>query len=363
MNVYICSTVRHLLFSLLKATNEKSTPSHILFFYDYQDVDPNSLQPDVLPSNISLSLVSRQSIRERLQSSRKGRILNFFAMRNTYTTEWIRKAFRKYLQQEFPELTHNWESSSSLQLFVFNERNKMSRLFRLLVTDYSMIEDGMANYYRIQCNKNKWPIRLLQGKPPTHKVFGESQRCKAIYVITPDATPQEIRRKTIKIDFIQNACDFEPINRFFGFQPLQESESSPFIIATQPTFYKEFAKSRLHHVIYREMINQITAYGTKVIFKTHPQENAEEYQELYPEVPLAQPKIPLELIALNSKSKVNIISITSSAGLGFEDYCHRTQLIEQDERTQAKDIMLSWDKHSDLLAQTIKKKIAPLMKH
>ncbi len=36
LNIYVCSTVRHLLFALLRADLHREEPHHILFFADYQ---------------------------------------------------------------------------------------------------------------------------------------------------------------------------------------------------------------------------------------------------------------------------------------------------------------------------------------
>ena len=359
MNLYICSTVRHLLFSVLRASYNKQ-PSHILFFYDYQDVDPASLQPNALPSNITVSLIRRHSVQKRLQSSLIGKIFNFLAMRNAYIPEGIRTAFRHYLYQHFPEITSHWESSASLHLFVFNERNKMSRLFRLLVPDYAMIEDGMANYYRIKCSKSKWPVRLLLGKSPTHKVFGESRRCKTIYVITPEKTPEEIRAKAKHINFLDTCEDLPAINRFFGIDPMQtlqaDSTSSLSILATQPMFNPE-CNDDFFFTIYNKVIAQLNKQGEAVILKCHPTEDPHSYQQHFAPIRIAPAKLPLELLLLNTPHKPKVISIASSAGLGLEKYCHLIRLIEDHELTENKKIMQNWVNNPLQLEQLIRSKL------
>lgn len=356
MNVYICSTVRHLLFSLLKATYEKQVPSHIIFFYDYQEIDKNSFDLTALPEHITVSLLSRKTVGKKLSHSLQGKLFRFLAMRNVYLPEAGKKQFTRLLSSLFPELKTTI-NNEVLELFVFNERNKMSRLFRLLVPEYQMIEDGMANYTKKNVSRSKWLIRLLQGKAVTYQLFGESRRCKAIYAVTPNAIPTEIRHKARQIDFITKSKNIGYLNKFFGYQSQQHSDSNAFIIATQPVFHKEVLNADIHFRIYDEMISRLNETGATIVLKTHPAEDPKSYQKRYPNIQLAPSKLPLELLLLSYDNKVNIISISSSAGLGFEHICNKVELLDADQISNSEPIMLSWQNNHDELQRIIREKI------
>ncbi|MGF1868608.1 glycosyltransferase family 52 [Photobacterium indicum] len=356
MNVYICSTVRHLLFSLLKATYEKPTPSHIIFFYDYQDIDKNSFDLTALPDHITVSLLSRKAVGKKLSNSLQGKLFHFLAMRNAYLPNTIKHHFARLLGDLLPELK-TMITSNSIELFVFNERNKMSRLFRLLVPDYRMIEDGMANYTKKSVSRSKKLIRQLQGKTPSYQLFGESSRCKAIYAVTPDAIPSEIRSKAKQIDFITKSENIGYLDQFFGYQPQQHNDSNAFIIATQPAFHKEVLEAELQLKIYDEIISQLNDIGTTIILKTHPSEDPESYRNRFPNIQLAPSKLPLELLLLSYQKKVNIISISSSAGLGFEHLCNKIELLDAEQISKSKPIMLSWQNNHSELQRVVRDKI------
>lgn len=359
MNIYICSTVRHLLFSLLKATYEQAEPSHIVFFYDYQDIDKSSFNTSVLPAHITISLLSRRDLNQQLSQTAKGRAYRFLAMRNAYLPTTIKQGFTELLGREIPTLAETLRSS--LNLFVFNEQNKMARLFRLLTPSYQMIEDGMANYTRKKTQKYKWLPRLLQGKTPTYHLYGESKRCKTIYAVTPEAIPEEIRDKAKPMDFIAKSDSIEFLNPFFGYQPQQSSEDNTFIIATQPVFHKPVLAANYHFEVYAEVITQLKAAGVNCVIKTHPSEDPESYRSRFPDIPLAPSKLPLELLLLGNKQQVNILSICSSAGLGFEQLCHKIDLIEADKISESLPLMKTWQKAPETLQSLINDKIQPYL--
>jgi len=63
MNIYLCSTVRHLLFSLLKANSSANEQHHIFMIADQQNINSDNLELADLPSNINVYFILREKIR------------------------------------------------------------------------------------------------------------------------------------------------------------------------------------------------------------------------------------------------------------------------------------------------------------
>ena len=75
MNIYLCSTVRHLLFSLLKALSQPEKKQIIFMICDQQNIDENSFDKTVLPEHVQVVFIKRQMIRNQLYRGFKGNII------------------------------------------------------------------------------------------------------------------------------------------------------------------------------------------------------------------------------------------------------------------------------------------------
>lgn len=353
MNIYICTTLRHLLFSIAKASNEPNKKSQILFFYDYQGIDTDALDTTNLPKNIKLTLLSRKKLTKKLKLTFKGKLYLALSLRMINLPKFIKKKLILEVNDLIPEIELNQQK---LNLFVFNERNKMSRLFRMMVSTYEMIEDGVGNYYEIPVQFPKNIIRFFQGKKPSSWVFGESKRCKSINAVFPEKLPRSVIKKGKEIDFLNSQNQLEIINKIFKFTPSNSSKGELFIIATQPPSKKALKHLKDKNFLYKlnqEIINYCDNNNIAVVMKTHPKENAIDYQKFFPMMTFLPSKYPLELQILNSTNKVTIVSINSSAGLGFEKYCSRLKLIPDHDLHQFVKIISDWEKDIHKLRKTI----------
>ncbi|MFC1237537.1 glycosyltransferase family 52 [Vibrio sp. F74] len=350
-NLYICSTVRHLLFSVSKASNELSSPAIILFFKDYQNIEQDSIDVSTLPEHIQLVTLTRKELNKHFKQSLIGKIILACALRKLSLGALIQSKLLQLLNDFYPSF--NLEKDN-VTLFVFNERNKMSRLFRLLVEQYEMIEDGVGNYYKIPIKGYKKYIRAITGKPSDYWVFGEDNKCQRIHVVYPENLPEDVRSKGKKINFLTNKLGVENLNRVFKFHA--EEMNTDVIIATQPTskaYQSQYEDADFQIKIYQYMIDYCRKNRLKVAFKLHPSESIDTYQALYPDEVYLPTKQPLELVVLNCAATPNIMSINSTAGLGFENFCTRKSLILDEDTTRFGEIMLNWEKDPELLKKRI----------
>jgi len=353
MNLYICSTLRHLLFSVLKAKNEPNQESHILFFYDYQDIDMNMLDTTCLPDHIKLTLLSRKELTRKLKQSLKGKLYLFLSLRTINLPELLKNKLKIYISGFIPGLSI---SNKKIALFVFNERNKMSRLFRTMVSEYEMIEDGVGNYFKVPTVGTQGIVRFLQNKPTQYWLFGEEARCKRIYVVSPEKLPEDIQHKAVQIDFLKNKKNIALINGVFKFSPTKKNPNNSMIIATMPTGSALFNKLKNKQFLFQlnqHFIDFADEHDIAVSIKTHPSESIKDYDKYFPNINFLPSKLPLELFILNAEKSPTIISIASSAGIGFEDYCRRITLIPESSLEGFVDIILSWENNEDKLKETV----------
>ena len=144
-NLYICSTVRHVMLSVFHAvkSNKNST---IVLFNDYQNIPSTLISTSNLPSNINIILASRDELTSGIKQ--KG-LIGKFIIKSSMLGLRIPNILKSSLISYINDYKNIIPDLGSYELFVFNDDNKMSRLFRLLVPTYKMIEDGMRNYIEI----------------------------------------------------------------------------------------------------------------------------------------------------------------------------------------------------------------------
>ena len=352
-DTYICSTVRHLLFSLYKA-QDGNNQAVIVFFYDYQNIEPQQLDVTQLPDNINLILVSRKSLVKHIKKSGlMGRFILFCSLRGIPVANSILSKLTNLLQRYDSNFNFTIDN-----LFLFNDNNKMSRLFRLLNQSYSMIEDGMGNYVEHKINsKPKQLLRLLSNKNPRYYVFGERKQCDYIYAIHPEKLPNSLLHKGKRLVLSKNKTYTSNIQRCFRFDKSYRLDKKTLIIATQPTL--NILKGKLidngfFHEIYDLIISKSRSEGFEPLLKLHPKESESDYLSFKEkDVTFLSNKQPLELYLLSSTDTVNIISINSSAGIGMEEYCNIYKLIPDNEVSNFVDIISKLEINKDSLRERI----------
>lgn len=357
MNLYICSTLRHLLFAISKASNNPREKSTILFFYDYQNIDPKKIETNTLKSNIQILTLTRDSIKKELKKTIIGRVLFFLAMRNTLPNKITSSLMANKLSRikEIKGLS----DINNISLFLFNDRNKMARIFKLLVTKYEVIEDGVGNYFSIPKKGISRYLKPVNIKGNNTWIIGECNRCTAINVTTPENLPLKVQEKGREIDFLGASHSLDFINRIFKFTPkIPKNCKNIVIIATQP-LSKHLAKklNDTNYFIYlhRIIADMLDRRGINFYIKLHPSENIESYLHDFDRNKFLSVKHPLELELINSTSNVNIISINSTAGLGFESFCSRKKLIRDEEMGSFNEIIIHWKNNPNSLINRIEK--------
>jgi Alpha-2,8-polysialyltransferase (POLYST) len=333
-NIYVCSTVRHLLFALLRADLHRSEQHHILFFADYQHASLADWQLGSLPANIVVREMSRGSVRRYMDDSARGKLCYFFAMRNWQAPASLLAPLRTLLADQAPQLATALDAAQAAgrqpRLWLFNERNRMARLLRLLIPRFALIEDGESNYRLQLCVWWKWPGRLLQGYPPRSRVLGEEAACETIHALTPERLPERIRDKGRRIDFLEHDSARALMDRIFSGLATIPRHAGQIILATQPFRIPGVTLADKQRV-YDRIIAHLQALGRPVVLKNHPAEDAGDYAFLGDRVIRMPGKLPLEVMLPGNSEPLIIVSVFSTAGMGFERYCRRVRLCAESD--------------------------------
>ncbi|HIF9246974.1 TPA: glycosyltransferase family 52 [Photobacterium damselae] len=312
MNVYICSTVRHFLFAVLKSCQDVNIESRIYLILDQQDLNVNDFNFEILPNHIVIIPINRKEFLKEAYSGLLGSLIKFYACIGKTLPKKIRD---KIVNQVF--YFGNTSNEIDIELYLFNDRNRVSKFFRTFIENYSLIEDGIANYS---------PILKKYGFLEVKRVLGQNKKCKNIFLLNPRQSPLLINDKVKKIDFInvdivKNIC-------FPLFKVSNDVDISDFdtIIATQPTY--DLYDTDLE--IYSELLTQCEMLNYNCVIKVHPREDELRYTNKFPNVTFVNSKIPLELILFSNRKKSTIYSLYSSAGMGFDDFCIRKLILNEE---------------------------------
>jgi len=357
MNFYICSTVRHLLFALLQALSEPDQTHHILFFSDFQSTSLEPWDLAHLPANINVHEGNRRQFRKELTSDLRGTLFYFLAMRNLAAPGFLRQAFFKTLGQLHPDIATTFRNAEDRELWLFNERNKMARVFRLITQRFNLIEEGSGNYHYFTKSVWRWPGRALLGRPYNKLSFGEDRRCQTILVSYPEKLPPFVARKGARIDFLDTPASKQVIRRMFG-----DTDFSMFsdavIVATSPLDTLDNISVRQKLSLYQLMVETLSGMGLNAILKLHPRENTQDYAALRETLPFAPEKLPLEVVIVLSEKPVTILSFFTSAGIGLEPYF---RLVELCGRTDSAGYeihkLYEWLAHPELLRELIQSRL------
>jgi hypothetical protein len=334
LNIYVCSTVRHLLFALLRADLHRDEVHHILFFSDYQHASLADWHLGSLPANVTVHEMGRGLVRRHMASSLRGRLCYFLAMRNWHAPDALLAPLRSLLTDTTPVLASALAGPKTgnhqPKLWLFNERNRMARLLRLLIPQFSLIEDGESNYRLQLCPWWKWPGRLLRSLPPRTRAMGEGASCRAIYALNPERLPERIRHKGQRIDFLEHGSAGTLMDQIFSGLAEIPRRNRQVIVATQPFRIPGVSLADKQRV-YDGIISHLQAQGRPVVLKNHPAEDADDYAFLGGRVIRVPGKIPLEAMLPGNIEPLTVVSVFSSAGMGFERHCRRVRLCAESE--------------------------------
>ncbi|EGU40457.1 MULTISPECIES: glycosyltransferase family 52 [Vibrio] len=334
MNLYLCSTLRHFLFALLRSLKEVEKESRIIVVTDQQGLEPDSFDLSILPSTITVKFIGRKKCLKEIYRGSLGMIHKCFAAANCQNEFFKKRTARKLYENDI--LSEPF-SKNKTRLFLFNDRNRISRLIRLAFPYYEVIEDGLSNYTGSELSLTDRFFSNKKGR----RYIGDDKRCKIIYLLQPELAPSQIENKVQRIEFI----DSNNVNTFlYSIFKLDNSsvDVPDVIIATQPISISGMSDSGYDINIYRRMVEHIEAKNWTYAFKVHPRENECKYKSAFPTSNFIKSKIPLELLVFSSSSSPMILSVYSSAGMGFEGFCRRVTLIKDDEAEIQADIYNKW---------------------
>ncbi len=343
MDIYVCSTQRHLMFSILRAM-KTSNVSKIVMVLDQQGLDQNSFDTSYLPSYIEVQFVRRKEVLNKVYSGVGGFVHKLGAVA-MLSHPWLAK---RTLSQLFDK-TLFWKVSSSDKLFVFNDRNRLARLFRLAFSSYDVIEDGLANYAGWKASF----VDKLKNPKCRKRYIGDDKRCKTIHLTSREHVDQSILAKVKLIDFIDHKHVVSVLFPFFNYHNNHLEFKA--IIATQPIAISSLSASGYDLNIYSKMISELKAAGISYVMKVHPRESLTRYnQASFESVQFLDNKLPLELFLLSQPEKIDIYSIYSTAGRGFEHFCNINTLIKHSESAQQENVYNHWKENEKILDERIK---------
>ncbi|MEZ9424116.1 glycosyltransferase family 52 [Vibrio lentus] len=334
MNIYLCSTLRHFLFAILRSLKEVDQESRIIVVTDQQGLESDSFDLSVLPSTITVKFIGRKKLLKEIYSGGVGLIHNFFAVANCHSEFFKKRTVNKLYESK---ILVDSQVKGNIRLFLFNDRNRLSRLMRLAFPFYEVIEDGLSNYTGTELS---FADRFLSNKK-IRRYIGDDRRCKVIHLLTPELAPSQIVNKVQSIDFI----DPNNVNRYlYSIFKLDNSNVviPDVIIATQPISIAGMNDSGKDIDVYREMVEHLESKNFTYAFKVHPRENEGKYKSAFPVSKFIKSKIPLELLVFASSSSPVVLSVYSSAGMGFEGFCRRMTLITDDEAEVQAEIYNQW---------------------
>ena len=290
---------------------------------DQQNIDVNNFDVSHLPKNIEVVFFNRSDLRKRVYSGVQGKLIKLLADYKVSLPTFLQKKVGKLIFNQALEINLSFEELSTSALYLYNDRNKMSRLFRLAFNSYHLMDEGVGNYYGKPLKSHEKLISFISGSKKKKRFFGDDARCKSISLINAAKAPEELKFKAKQIDFINT----ELINDYcYDFFKISTAIQPQCLLATQPSDFSD-----VDMAIYKQIILKCQQNNITIAIKPHPREDISCYLAAFPDILMIESKIPIELVIFRANRNINILSICSSAGLGFEDYCSRLKLIKDDE--------------------------------
>jgi len=350
MNFYICSTVRHFLFALLKAFSETDETHHILFFSDFQATSLDAWNLSNLPANITVHEGNRREFRARLTRTTRGKLFYFLALRNLWAPALLEEAFFSTLEDLHADIAQAFRNANPRNLWLFNERNKMARAFRLVNQNFFLIEEGSGNYHYFTKSVWRWPGRFLLGRPFNKLSFGEDRRCRKILVSYPDKVPSYVRHKAEKLEFLDTPESKQKVREMFEDAIDFNTLSGAIILATSPLDEIHNIDKEKKLALYKLIFETLSDLGFRSVLKLHPREDPRDYELIADSIYTVPEKLPLEIIILLSDQPVTVVSFFTSAGIGLEPYFNLIELCSRSD-SEGYDIprLHEWIKHPDRL--------------
>jgi len=345
LDLYLCSTVRNLIFALLRSFTFSKNKSLIIVITDQQNLSPLNYNLTILPKNIEIVFLKRKEILNSVYSGTYGYIYKMFSIGEYRLPKFLKNKLLNIIFKKIPMLIPYFSSPHS-ELYLFNDRNRLAKLLRVTWGKYHIIEDGLSNYMQKRSSVFFKMKMIIQNREFRYRLIGDHSDCSSVFLLRPEEADPVILHKSKKIDFIDCHLAHESLKLFFQVNAFEDFDV---IIATQPIAIGDLSHSEFDLVIYGKIITYLQNMNLKIAFKCHPRESANRYAKLAEDLVIIDSKIPLEVLLLSSACIPKVISIYSTAGMGFEDFCNRLTLIKNEQKNKQEQIFLDWKHNSNLI--------------
>lgn len=311
LNLYICQTVRHLLISLIHASQDKAMPAKIIVNFEHQSLTSETFNESALSllfDDLEILYLSESKIISEINASNLFGINNIFS-RNFYIGKRGVKFTHKILAELLPK---------SENLFIFHEQVFLSKIYKCHGS-VTLFDDGLANYsYQKEKHLIKMILRLLKFKHPTKYAYGEPNRIGRILLANGevDDLPVVVRRKAKSFDFYGLMCKKENVEALSKFFRLRKAPEVDLLILTQNLDGAGVYDKSVKLEIFEALIKRLLCLGiNKIALKTHPSENVADYDMLVERynLQLIASKMPFEVLSSYLPDSLKILSLYSSS--------------------------------------------------
>lgn len=311
MDLYICQTVRHLLISLVYASQNKDKSAKIIVNFEHQDLIPGTFNESALSllfDDLEILYLSESKIISEINAS------NLFGANNIFSRNfYIGRSGVKFTHKELAKFLPKSEN-----LFIFHERVFLSKIYKCHGS-VTLFDDGLANYsYQKEKHLINMILRLLKFKHPVKYAYGEPNKIGRILLANGevDDLPEVVRRKAKSFDFYGLMCKKENVELLSEFFRLSKAPEADLLILTQNLDGAGVYEKSVKLEIFEALIKRLLSLGVnKIALKTHPSEDVADYDILVKRynLQLIASKIPFEVLSSYLPDSLKVLSLYSSS--------------------------------------------------
>ena len=335
VNIFVCSTMYHVLLSSLIAQTVKESGSNILVldctcYPNAHNYDWDSLSP----------LFDEALIFEDQE------------MQLSSITEYLfyKRSVKKKMEQKFPLLKKIREDYSKSLLkvncYINEDGHNFSRYFIYYFRNIVMLEEGMQIYKAFVRNEAFWLKFLKYRVLGIIRPNGVDERIREIWVQYPEKLPITIRHKGVRIDLselffkMEESDCLDVFKHILGFsgnimeilrEVFAEKEDITLLI-TQPFSEDKLISEAEKIDIYKKIVQSIELNNSQagcLIIKPHPRETT-DYSQIFDNAIIIPNGFPMEMIRFAwEKKDIGIsfaVTVDSTAILNIKEFCERIQV-------------------------------------
>lgn len=334
INIFVCSTMYHVLLSSLVAQTLRSIGKNILVIDITCYPNAKAYDWDSLSPLFDTALIFED---QEMQLNSKVDYLFYKA------------SVRKKIENKFPLLKEIREAYSKNKIdvhcYVNEDGHNFSRYFIYSFQNIVMLEDGMQIYKEF-VRKESFALKFLKYKMlGIVEPNGVDKRIKEIWVQYPEKLPNSIKEKGVKLNLFELFSSMERsdcmdvFKYILGFSAevinLLSStlvkKNNVTLLITQPFSEDKLITEDEKIGIYKRIIEDIEKKTQRIgclIIKPHPRETT-DYSRVFKTGVIIPNSFPLEMIRFAcNKDEIKIalaVTVDSTAILNIQDFCERIQ--------------------------------------